>query len=236
MILSGHQPGYLPFIGLFHKIAISDKFIFVDGVQLEKKSWQTRNRIRIKEGWIWLSVPILTASRFSQTVAETEICNDTPWQRKHWKALCLHYGKGPYFKAHAPFFEEVYTRKWTSLADLNKTIIRHLLAVLQIETPVYEQSDFAFKGKKTELLVEMCQALGADTYLSNTGSSVYVDETLFAANGLRHRYQEFAHPVYRQLYEPFIPFLSAIDLLFNEGERARKIILGCGPRPPLEGS
>lgn len=236
MILSGHQPGYLPFIGLFHKIAVSDMFIFVDGVQLEKKSWQTRNRIRTKEGWNWLTVPVLTTGRFSQRIAETEICNDTPWQRKHWKALCLHYGKAPYFQQHAPFFEEVYTKKWTYLADLNKTIIRYLLAAFEINMPLYEQSDFAFKGKKTELLVEMCQALGADTYLSNVGSSAYVDEALFAAHGLRHCYQVFVHPVYAQLYEPFIPYLSAIDLLFNEGKRAREIILRCGPRPALEGS
>ena len=46
MILSGHQPNYWPYTGLIGKIMKSDSFVFVTKVQIEKKSWQKRNRVR----------------------------------------------------------------------------------------------------------------------------------------------------------------------------------------------
>ena len=48
MILSGHQPSYIPWLGLFHKIAISDIFCFMDSVQYEKNSFINRNKIKVQ--------------------------------------------------------------------------------------------------------------------------------------------------------------------------------------------
>ena len=51
MILVGHQPEYLPYIGFFNKIIHADKFVLVDNIQFNKISWQNRNKIRTVSGW-----------------------------------------------------------------------------------------------------------------------------------------------------------------------------------------
>jgi hypothetical protein len=66
VILAGHQPNYWPYPGLIGKIMRADKFLFVSNVQLEKKSWQMRNRIRTKEGWMYISVPVLVKGKYKQ--------------------------------------------------------------------------------------------------------------------------------------------------------------------------
>ncbi|HVR84338.1 MAG TPA: WbqC family protein, partial [Planctomycetota bacterium] len=92
MILTGHQPNYLPYAGFFEKIARSDRFLVVDNVQFVKRGtfgWMHRNRIRSgsPEGWDWLSVPILSKGRYTQEIREAEIDNSTPWPRKHWRSI-----------------------------------------------------------------------------------------------------------------------------------------------------
>jgi len=82
MILSGHQPVYLPGIILFNKIALSDAFMFVGHCQYTQKSWQTRNRIRLGEGEHWLSVPVMKFRALGQSINDTEIL-DEHWKKKH---------------------------------------------------------------------------------------------------------------------------------------------------------
>ena len=53
MILTAHQPVYLPWLGLFHKIALSDTFVYFDQVQYLPKDWMNRNRIKSKNDSIW---------------------------------------------------------------------------------------------------------------------------------------------------------------------------------------
>ena len=56
--VSINQPGYLPWMGFFKRIISSDIFVFLDDVQYIKKDWQNRNKIRISQGWQWLTVPV----------------------------------------------------------------------------------------------------------------------------------------------------------------------------------
>jgi len=66
-------------------------------------------------------------------------------------------------------------------------------------------------------LVDICQKLNADHYLSPRGSKLYIDENnLFPSNNIELEYQIFNHPVYPQIdYDNFISHLSFIDYLFN---------------------
>ena len=52
MILTAHQPVYLPWLGLFHKIALADEFVFFDQVQYLPKDWMNRNKIKTQIGSI----------------------------------------------------------------------------------------------------------------------------------------------------------------------------------------
>lgn len=227
MILSGHQPEYLPYLGYIYKIAKADKFILVDHIQYLQKSFQNSNRIRTapgENGFTWLIVPVITHGRRYQKISEAEIDNSLDWGKKHWKTICLNYKNTPFFKDYQDFFEKLYLKKWDKLADLTEAIIYYLVEQLEIKTQIYKSSNYNFKGAKTDLLIEMCEALGADTYLSGRGAKCYVEEEKFKARGLNHVFSDFNHPVYKQKYEPFVENLSIIDLLFNHGQGAKKII------------
>jgi hypothetical protein len=143
MILTGHQPNYLPYAGFFEKIARSDRFLVVDNVQFVKRGtfgWMHRNRIRSgsPEGWDWLSVPVLSKGRFHQKILEAEVDNSTPWARKHWRALEWNYRKAPHFATYAEAFREHYERPWKSFCELTCAFIELLLRLLGTPSPVAE--------------------------------------------------------------------------------------------------
>ena len=70
--------------------------------------------------------------------------------------------------------------------------------------------------KKTDLLVEIVKAVNADTYLSGQTGKEYINEKQFKDAGIKLSYQEFKHPVYKQVFDGFVSNLSAIDILFNK--------------------
>jgi hypothetical protein len=230
MILSGHQPVYLPGIILFNKIALSDAFMFVGHCQYTQKSWQTRNRIRLADGEYWLSVPVKKSGRFGQSINDTEISHEY-WKKKHLGSIRQAYAKRPYFNQYYPELEALFLKSTGSLGDLDIAIIRRIVAWLEIPTRILDSRDYAIAGSKTDMLISMCEAVGADHYLSNEGSRDYVDEKAMADAGIQHCWQIFAHPVYSQGYA-FVENLSVIDLLFNVGQNAREIVRRCGRIEP----
>ncbi|MDO8592402.1 MAG: WbqC family protein [bacterium] len=228
MILSGHQPEYLPYLGFIHKIAKAGQFILVDHVQYLEKSFQNSNRIRTapgQEGFTWLIVPVKSHGRRYQKINEVEIDNSVAWGKKHWKTIYLNYKKAPFFDNYQEFFEKLYLKKWDKLVDLNETIIYYLVEKLGVKTPIVRSSDYDFKEKKNDLLIEMCKKLKAGAYLSGQGAKCYVDEEKFKKNGLNHIFSDFKHPTYLQRFKPFAANLSVIDLLFNCGPESLNIIL-----------
>jgi WbqC-like protein family len=226
MILSGHQPVYLPGIIVFNKIALSDAFMFVGHCQYSPKSWHTRNRIRHGDREILLSVPVVKAGRFGQSINETEIDNQ-PWQKKHLATIYHTYHRRPFFRDYFPELEELLTRPSTSLGEMNMAIIRAMMRWFEIDTQVLDSVDYGIQGHKTDMLIAMCLAARADRYLSNLGSQIYVNEEDMRRNGIEHCWQEFVHPVYEQ-GGTFLPNMSAIDLAFNVGPRAAEIVRACG--------
>ena len=119
MILTAHQPVYLPWLGLFHKIALADTFVFFDQVQYLPKDWMNRNKIKTTSGEIFLTVPVFTKGHREKKTSEIEINNNENWQNKHLKTIKLNYSKTPYYEEYIPFFEEVYSKKWVKLSQLN---------------------------------------------------------------------------------------------------------------------
>ncbi len=226
MILSGHQPVYLPGIILFNKIALSDVFMFVGHCQYSPKSWHTRNRIRNGGEEIFLSVPVVKAGRFGQSINETEI-NSQPWKKKHLATIYHAYHRRPFFPEYFPELEELLSRPWTSLGVMNMAIIRAMMHWFELDTPVLDSMNYGVSGHKTDMLIDMCRAAGADRYLSNLGSQAYIDEEEMRRNGIEHCWQDFLHPVYEQ-GAAFLANMSAIDLAFNVGPRAAEIVRSCG--------
>jgi hypothetical protein len=229
MILSIHQPDYLPWLGFFDKICLCDVFVLLDNVQFSKNYFTNRNKIRISQGWTWLTVPVLTKGKSDQRIDEVKINNigEKKWAEKQWKSIEQSYKKAPFFSEHADFFYQLYSKKWDSLTELNKAIIYYLICAFGIKTKICEVAEIEqAKGNGGELLFNICQILGANTYLSGAFGKEYLDETLFANHGIKVVYQEFFHPEYKQVFEPFIPGMSAIDLIFNYGKDSLQILRG----------
>ena len=224
MIVSVHQPQYIPWIGYFHKIKSSDVFVLLDNVQYKKREFQNRNKIRTKEGPIWLTVPVLTKGEYTQRIKDVCIDNTEHWERKHLNSMETDYHKAKYFKEHEPFFKELYSKKWEKLSELNIAVIKYLLDYLEIGTKIYLESELDITGESTERIVNICKKLGGDAYLSGAGGKDYMDEKLFADAKLGLVYQNFKHPEYPQVYEGFESHLSTVDMVFNCGKESMQLI------------
>lgn len=210
-----HQPQYLPWLGYFDKMDQVDCFVLLDDVQFKKNEWQNRNRIKTAAGWQWLTVPVLHYS--SQRISDVKINPTVSWARKHIQALVSNYASAPFFDHHRPFFEDLYTREWDSLLELNLATISYLVEALAIRTKLVLASSLPLPAKveATDRLVAICQALEADTYLSGAGGRGYLDLTRFDEAGIRILFQAFQTRPYPQQFGAFIPDLSIVDLLFN---------------------
>lgn len=229
MRLAAHQPNYLPYLGFFHKIYLSDIFVILDTAQFVKSgpfAWMNRNKIRTKDGWIWLTVPVLTKGRFPVSLYDAEIDNETDWREKHWRSIYQNYHKAPYFKQHSDFFEGIYKKEWRRLKDICEEIIFYLMRELNINKKTVRASELKIESKGSQLLVDLCRSLGADTYIFGKHGEEYQDPEIFEQNNIKLMPQNFKHPVYRQLYEPFIECMSAIDLLLNHGRDSLDILTG----------
>ncbi len=213
-----HQPQFLPWLGYLDKIDQADLFIVLDTVQFKKQEWQNRNRIRTATGWQWLTVPVL--QRFGQRIDEVRINGTVSWRAQHLRALEMHYARAPYRDRYLPELRALYERPWSGLSELNVAVIRWLLGSFGITTPIRLASEWAAREDATDRLMDLCRAVGATEYLAGAGADQYMDKARFEASGVRLEMQLFRHPAYRQLYEPFEPNLSAIDLLLLQGPDA----------------
>ena len=227
-VLAAHQPNFLPWLGLFHKVGQADVWVLADDVQYSRGSLTNRNRIRTSAGWQWLTVPVLTRGRGQQRICDVQIQPDGDWRRKHCQALRWHYSHAPFFDAYAPAIEDLYAGAWTQLIDLNVALLRHLLQLLDLEVEVIFSSQMDLRSERTLRLVDMTKSCDCQVYLSGGGASkAYLDEEAFAAAGIECRFTEFEHPVYPQGHEGFVAEMSVLDLLFNCGPQSREVLLGC---------
>ncbi len=224
MLIAIHQPQYLPWLGYLDKIDKADVFVILDNVQFKKNEWQNRNRIKTAQGCQWITVPVLY--RFPEKINEVKINNKANWGRKHLQALITNYSKSACFDNYKSFFEDIFSRSWDRLVDINIEIIKFLINALDLKTRLVMASDLKLREEPTERLIDICKALNGNKYLAGKGSNNYMNVELFDKEGLEVIFQEFKHPVYNQLFGDFEPYMSSIDLLFNCGDNSLKILRG----------
>ena len=107
MILSGHAPSYLPWLGQFEKIARSDVYVLHDTAQYEKKGFMNRNRIKTPQGAMWLTVPVDLDGYLDKELRRIEVKDHLGWRRRHWQSICYNYARAPYFECYAGPLEAV---------------------------------------------------------------------------------------------------------------------------------
>jgi hypothetical protein len=225
MMVSIHQPAYLPWLGYFARIAASDVHVVLDHVQFEKNSFINRNRVRAAQGACWLTVPVQTKGRFGRLpISAVRIDNSRDWRKQHWRTLAQSYSRSPHFAEHAAFFERIYARRWERLIDLCTEINAYLLRALHIDTPLRQASALGASGVKDDLVLALCRACGATAYLSGVWGRDYLRVERFASAGVAVRFQDYVHPVYPQRGTAFEPNLSVVDLLFECGPASGDIL------------
>lgn len=222
-LISIRQPGYLPYLGFFKKIQSSDIFVYLDDVQYERGDWDNRNKIRTYEGSIWLTVPVL--NKFGQKLNEVNIANNQDWNKKHRLTIKTNYQKAPYFAKYWKKIDSILSKKWEKLIDLNLALIKYFNSELDLQTRTVKSSELQINSVGSQRLLDICKELGAKTYLSGEIGKNYLDEKIFRNEGIKVIYEKFKHPIYHQFHGEFIPNMSIVDLLFNEGENAREILL-----------
>lgn len=212
-----HQPEHLPWLGYLDKAARADLFILLDTVAFKKNYFENRNRIRTPQGWAWLTVPVLIKGKFGQAFTEVEINNKARWAEVYFRTLRQNYSKAPFWKDYSPGLEQVILHPWERLVDFNLALIDFLWSAFGIATLRRRASELNVPGKKGDLLLNICRQVGAAVYLSGPSGRDYLDESIFTAAGIGVEYHSFTHPEYRQLFSPFVPGMSSVDLLLNEG-------------------
>jgi hypothetical protein len=224
MVLTAHQPVYLPWLGLFHKISSSDLFCYFDIVQYQRRDYNNRNKIKTKNGDMWLSVPVESKNHLNKNVSEISIIQDK-WVKKHLKSIELNYKKTPFFDLYFPRLRDIliFDSK-NSLGYLNFKLLKYFLECLDIKTPVVKASDYLFEGKGSDLVLDMCIKLGADEYVFGGQGVNYADIDSFNEKRVKVHFQEYNHPVYKQAGSKFSPYMSIVDLLFNEGKDSLNIL------------
>jgi len=224
LIISIHQPNYLPYPGFFHKVSHSDVLIVQDVTKFDER-FSNRNKIISSTEWTWLTVPIKKNHK-DYLLKDVQIFNDLKWNKIHRKKLESAYNKSNFFNKYKTDLNLILEQKWEMLLELNMAIIKKIFDWLKIKTKIIYESELGIEGEATNRLINICKVVNADVYLSGDMGHDYLNEELFKQNEIELKYQNYTPKQYDQiLSREFIPNLSIIDMLSNIGhEEVRKIL------------
>ncbi len=224
------QPTWLPYLGYFELIAAADVLVFLDDVQFARRSWQSRNRIPTANGELMLTVPVRRHSR-EALIRDIEVDDGQPWRAKQLTSLRHAYAGRPFFAEGLAFMEEQLARPGPGLSILSSGLIEAAARRLELETEFIRASDLGCGGARSEHLLALCRAVGADRYLSTGGSADYMaEDAVFASAGFPVAFRSHQPRPYPQGREPFVPYMAFVDALMNLGWEglARLIREGAG--------
>tara|TARA_R100001443_G_scaffold67656_3_gene76465 strand:+ start:1391 stop:2122 length:732 start_codon:yes stop_codon:yes gene_type:complete len=226
--VSIHQPNYIPWLGFFDKVMNSDIYVVFDDVQYPRgKDFANRNQIKTNNGKLWLTIPIKDKSSLKLWKDIQYI--DNGWKAKHLKNIESFYKKSDYFETYYPKLENIFSKNNDSLMELNVDLIKFVLEEFAMgsgQPKIVYSSDIKTDKTGLEKILHILSELNATHYISGSGegSNRYIDEEKFTDNNIKLVWQEYTHPEYKQLHGEFIPYLSILDLLFNEGKKGARIV------------
>lgn len=219
------QSNYVPWKGYFDLIGYVDHFVLLDEVQFTKRDWRNRNQIKTPTGLQWLTVPVHTRGKYSQTISQTRIDGDA-WRHKHLNALLANYRRAREFDKTFAAVEPIYLQKQIdSLSELNEMFIRAICESLGTRTPISHSHQFDLDDDPSRRLLTICQQLGATHYVSGPAAKSYLDVELFCVANIEVEWFDYSgYQTYPQLWGDFEHHVSVLDLLFNCGDRSREFL------------
>jgi hypothetical protein len=230
VIVAAHQPHFLPWLGYLDKMAKADLFVVMDDLQYEAQNYQNRQRVKLSDGATWMVVPLERGAQ-DDLILDKRIDNSgnpkQHWQRRIWLTLETNYRRAPFWAKYADDLHDVFVRRWTHLVELDLHLLDLARRWLRINVPVVRSSSLGLTGTKTDRLIDLCNKVGASSYLSGSGGSQdYLDVERMGRAGIGVVWQYFDHPTYAQRYSDvgFVSHLGFLDLLLNCGDGARDIL------------
>ena len=222
------QPTFLPWLGWFDLVSICDVVILLDTVQFNKRSWQQRNRIRTKDGLEFITVPVFTAGKSKQKIKDVMI-SDKQFYDYFFRKIKTSYSKSNHYDAVINDIRNTlpYSVFSNHLVDLNNEFIYFIMRWFCIRKNIIKASELDVNvGVRGEYLAMLCEAVGANEYISTPGAHDYLclDIFEFRNRNINVFISDYQHPEYNQAYSPFIPFASSLDLIMNYGENSNKIM------------
>lgn len=218
------QSNYIPWKGVFDMMNKVDTFVFFEDVDFTKRDWRIRNKIKTPEGEIWLTIPVKKASRGTK-IYEIQISQEENWQEKHYKTITQYYKKARYFEDYKWLLDKIYLeKKWENLSEFN--IFSNILIAkeLGIKTEFINSKNLKTSGTKDDKLIEICEKLEGNYYLSGPAAKDYINNEKFKNKNINLAYIKYEYPEYKQLYGEFNHYLSVFDVLFNCGKDAQDYI------------
>ena len=230
------QPTFNSWLGYFDLIDYVDKFVFLDTVQVNHQSWQTRNKLLIKKNEFLFSLPIIqNKSKKDMLIKDTYLdLRKFDFKKKLYKTLVQNYKKAKYFNEVNKFIEEIIFFETDFLSEYNINIIKQIVKKLNITTEmiVLSKTNYKLQYNKGDLILDLCKYFKTTHYISPLGSKEYLElvKDKFYVNNINVLYQYYHHPVYNQLSDNFIPYIGIFDLLYNEGFKNSLNIIRSGSR------
>lgn len=182
---------YLPsieYVSLFLKAEDASIELFET---YQKQSCRTRTNVMTANGIQTLTIPVIKTNGNHTLTKDIEISYKESWQQIHLRCLESAYRKSAYFDYYFPYFEKIYKQKFNTLIELNDFCLKTILKILKAKKEYSYTTDFE-------------KITNEDDYRISLSKGTNKIE-------IKPYYQVFADR------HGFIPNLSIIDLLFNEG-------------------
>lgn len=215
MKISIHQPCYIPYLGIFYKMFLSDQFVFLDDAQFTTGYVINWNTVKGANGSHRLKIPI--QYRFGDRINQVVPRDEFGWKEKHLRSLRMDYSRAKYFDAVYPEIEDIILMQHENLAVLNQMLMVHVADSFGINAIVHKSSDMNIFTKSEERVINICNLLNADVYISGNGARAYQSEEHFNDRGINLVYSDYQPFSYKQLWNDTVKNLSVLDFVFNHG-------------------
>lgn len=215
MIVAIHQPDFIPWLGLYYKMAHCDAFVYLDDAQYSNEAAHNFNVIKTPQGELKLKVPV--KYKFGDAINTVTTRDELKWKEKQLKTIQLNYSKAPFFKEIYPEYESVILKEYENISMMNIAINEFICKGFSINPKIYKSSDMNINSVREQRVIDICAELSADEYLSGNGARVYQTESHFNDRGIKLTYLSYQPIEYKQLWKEFLPCMSVLDYIFNCG-------------------
>jgi len=228
IVVTIHQPDFMPWLGFFCKINRADTYVVLDHVtnKYNDQSWFRRVKLATKMGDFWLTISVKKPLKSSFIpINEMEI-NKSVNYIKMLKTIEQTYANTPFFNDIFPFVQKWFISDEQLLSRRNMNFIEDIMQLLKIDTKIIYSSRLGCQLKSNELLIEILKSQNATTYLCGDGAEGYQKDELFLEKSIGLEYNKFKPKAYFQSNtKSFQSGLSVIDCLMNIGPKETQKII-----------